>query len=113
MPSARRPSSGCRPNGSSSSGCGWNSELAPFSGFSQVLLGPSSGQPSYPRSMDKRLAAFMEESPRLALSVVVGALVLVLGVIDIAPGWVALVVASVMALGWCRWLDESSALASK
>ena len=63
--------------------------------------------------MEKRLATFLEESPRLALLGVLGVLVLVFGVIDLTPAPVSLAVAALMAIGWCRWLDRSPALARK
>ena len=63
--------------------------------------------------MNHRLATFVEQKPRLALLGVVGVLFLLFGVIDIAPAAVSLTVATLMAVGWCRWLDTSAASAPK
>jgi hypothetical protein len=63
--------------------------------------------------MEKRLVTIIEQNPRFALVGLVGILFVVLGVIDIAPAPVSLAVAASMAVGWCRWLDKSAALARK
>jgi len=63
--------------------------------------------------MERRLDTFVERRPRLAVAGLLGLLILLFGIIDIAPAPVSLGVAAVTAVAWCRWLDTSAPWAPK
>jgi hypothetical protein len=61
--------------------------------------------------MDKRVATFVEEQPRLTVLALLGLSVVLLAVIWLAPAFLSLIVAAAIAAGWSWWLETSTAQA--
>jgi hypothetical protein len=58
--------------------------------------------------MDKRVATFIEEQPRLTVLAVLGLSVVLVSVIWVASALLSLIVAATIAAGWCWWLETST-----